>query len=366
MNRLLPFLKHAPIIKKHYNMFVSKDIISSDLRDYEGDDSRKPLLYLVRPLNVLVPAFNNKSKYYKDDEFLADIIEVEYSYVAQVVEITEDNRVLYPCVGENQWEEELVKDSQYIIKASNGVVLNSTLKVLSNSIISEVSANKFYEASLDDLMSMDLSSTPVSVNKQSPIQTRIESYLNGGYLTQRILLLVGPSAVAKSAQVKAVCKKYDYRMIDLRTSFMSRLDLQGLTEIIYNPDGSINSTSSPMEEFATCTDEYIKFCRDSIPVIESKIKEEETKEDNTKKVEDLKLILDRYKEGAKVPVLFLDEVSRTEASVRQALTNILSSKTFMGHKMSIARIVAADNYPIDSDEELQDIFLTKATEDSAL
>lgn len=365
MNRLLPFLKHAPIIKKHYNMFVSKDIISSDLRDYEGDDSRKPLLYLVRPLNVLVPAFNNKSKYYKDDEFLADIIEVEYSYVAQVVEITEDNRVLYPCVGENQWEEELVKDSQYIIKASNGVVLNSTLKVLSNSIISEVSANKFYEASLDDLMSMDLSSTPVSVNKQSPIQTRIESYLNGGYLTQRILLLVGPSAVAKSAQVKAVCKKYDYRMIDLRTSFMSRLDLQGLTEIIYNPDGSINSTSSPMEEFATCTDEYIKFCRDSIPVIESKIKEEETKEDNTKKVEDLKLILDRYKEGAKVPVLFLDEVSRTEASVRQALTNILSSKTFMGHKMSIARIVAADNYPIDSDEELQDIFLTKATEDSA-
>ena len=365
MNRLLPFLNHAPIIKKHYNMFVSKDIISSDLRDYEGDDTRKPLLYLIRPLNVLVPAFNNKSKYYKDDEFLADIIEVEYSYVAQVVEITDDNRVLYPCVGENQWEEELVKDSQYIIKASNGVVLNSTLKVLSNSIVSEVSANKFYEASLDDLMSMDLSSTPVSVNKQSPIQTRIESYLNGGYLTQRILLLVGPSAVAKSAQVKAVCKKYDYRMIDLRTSFMSRLDLQGLTEIIYNPDGSINSTSSPMEEFATCTDEYIKFCRDSIPVIENKIKEEETKEDNTKKVEDLKLILDRYKEGAKVPVLFLDEVSRTEASVRQALTNILSSKTFMGHKMSIARIVAADNYPIDSDEELQDIFLTKATEDSA-
>ena len=38
----------------------------------------------------------------------------------------------------------------------------------------------------------------------------------------------------------------------------------------------------------------------------------------------------------------------------------------MGHKMSIARIVAADNYPIGSDEELQDIFLTKATEDSAL
>lgn len=150
-------------------------------------------------------------------------------------------------------------------------------------------------------------------------------------------------------------------------SFMSRLDLQGLTEIVYNPDGSINSTSSPMEEFATCTDEYIRFCRDSIPVIEDKIKEEESKGDkDTKKINDLKVILDRYREGAKVPVLFLDEVSRTEASVRQALTNILSSKTFMGHKMSIARIVAADNYPIGSDEELQDIFLTKATEDSAL
>ena len=138
MNRNLPFLKHAPIIKKHYNMLISRDTISADLRDFEGDDYRKPLLYLVRPLNVVVPAFNNKSKFYKESEFLADVIEVEYSYVAQVVEVTDDNRVLYPCVGENQWEEEQVKDTQYIMKASNGVCLNRTLKVLSNSIISEM------------------------------------------------------------------------------------------------------------------------------------------------------------------------------------------------------------------------------------
>lgn len=355
----LPFLENAPIIKKHFNKLVSKNIISCNLIDYEGTENQKPMLYLVRPLNVLVPVTNNKSKFYKDKEFMADILEVDYSHVAQVVEVLEDNRVLYPHVG--AWEEEQVKDVQYINLASNGSVIDNTLKITKDSIKSDKIGTPINEASLDSLLGMGSDVVPVSVNKQSAIQTRIESYLNGGYLTQRILLLIGPSAVAKSAQVKAVCKKYNYRMVDLRTSFMSRLDLQGLTEIIYNDDGSINSTSSPMEEFATCTDEYINFCRSAVPVIEDKIKQTDKEEDKYK----LQEILDRYKEGAKVPVLFLDEVSRTEASVRQALTNILTSKTFMGHKMSIARIISADNFPIGSDEDMQDVFLTKSTEDSA-
>ena len=216
------------------------------------------------------------------------------------------------------------------------------------------------EASLASLKAKK-ANVPISTNEQSAIDIRLESYLKGGYLTQRVLMLIGHSAVAKSARVKAIADKLGFRMIDLRTAFMSRLDLQGLTEIVYNPDGTVNSTQAPMQDIITCTDEYIKFCRAAIPEIEKAYNEEEDPEVR----KNIKRTLDNFRECAKPPILFLDEVNRTEASVRQVLTNILSSKTFMGHKMSMARIVSAANFAIGSSEELQDVFQTNNTTDSA-
>lgn len=57
--------------------------------------------------------------------------------------------------------------------------------------------------------------------------------------------------------------------------------------------------------------------------------------------------------------------NRTEASVRQAFTNILTDKAFMGHEMKIARVVAAANAPIGASDELADIFLTNNSDDAA-
>lgn len=360
MNSFLPFLEYAPVIKEYYGIKVDTSLLYLQGSSLTLGDN---ILYLVQPLNILVPKSLNRKSLDSETILEATIIEVDYSQVANIL-TTVKGIAYYPQLGDS-YEEQAIETEYLINLASNGVVLQELPKIKNKSCTGEpkvlvnLPEGIVNEASLDTFANASVKA--ITINTQSPIQTRIDSYLNGGYVTQRILLLVGPSAVAKSAQVKAVCNKYNYRMVDLRTAFMSRLDLQGLTDIVYNSDGSVNSEQSPMQEFITCTDEFIKFSRAAVPVIEKYINNE-TNENKKKELINLKK---SYEEYSKVPVLFLDEISRTEASVRQALTNILSSKEFMGHKMTIARIIAADNHPIDSPDELKDIFLTNTTEDSA-
>ena len=73
-------------------------------------------------------------------------------------------------------------------------------------------------------------------------------------------------------------------------------------------------------------------------------------------------ILPKFREGAKTPVLFFDEVTRGEKSVRQALTKIFSDKEFMGYGMKKARVIAATN---SAGDDMEDIFLTKSVDDVA-
>ena len=57
------------------------------------------------------------------------------------------------------------------------------------------------------------------------------------------------------------------RMVDIRTAFISRLDLEGLTERLDLGD-RVESFNAPMSGMVECTDEYIDYCIKCIPILE--------------------------------------------------------------------------------------------------
>ena len=301
---VLPFLDQAPVLSVHEGVvtsFANLEINNQFIDTQLAKRNERCKFYLVRPLNILIPMDLFPSKFLDYGLCQIDVTEVDYSHVADLIIYGNENQVLYPGVG--GFIEEIVEDNALINLASNGEAINSCTFDGRNLSFKRIMVHEMLEASLSKLKA-NKASKPIMVNSDTALMVRIESYLLGGYLTNRVPLLMGQSAVAKSATVKALCAKHGFRLVDLRTGFMSRLDIQGLTEIEYQEDGTAVSYNCGMEEFIECTDEYIKYCRDAIPKIEEAI--DSCVEPDKKK--GLQAILKKYQEGAKIPVLFLDEI----------------------------------------------------------
>lgn len=157
-------------------------------------------------------------------------------------------------------------------------------------------------------------------------------------------LLIGPTAVFKSATVKELCKKYNYRMVDFRVAFTSRLDYSGLFQI-GEVDGKKYSYACPMEEIVVCSDGFREFCKQSYQKLEDILqkgytessvasdgntveteKKYLTDEQKTKIVE-LQL---QYKNYMRTPVLFCDEITRCrDKGVNGILVQLLNQKKLM-------------------------------------
>ena len=85
----------------------------------------------------------------------------------------------------------------------------------------------------------------------TPIEKRLEQYILGA-VTDRIPLLIGNTAVLKSASVQALAVKHGMRLVDIRAAFMSRFDFEGLTEKT-EVDGKTYSYNAPMQAIMECT-----------------------------------------------------------------------------------------------------------------
>lgn len=192
------------------------------------------------------------------------------------------------------------------------------------------------------------------------IVDRLDNYFKNNYVLNRVPLLIGPSGVAKSALIKEAARRNNMRVVDIRTAFMSRLDIEGLTEKI-ELNGKFYSQASPMLALIKCTDEYLRVARESCKIIEDEI----MATTDPKAVEVLKESLMKLAEEAKTPVLLFDEISRGEASVRQVLTKILTDKAFMGYSMNEARVVAATNSQLDKSGNIIDIYSVNEAYDVA-
>lgn len=368
---VLPFLEKAPVIRNRRELVKKSDIFTLPEWSLVKSDNVglnrifsgilvKPMGFVV--LNASVPVI---MKLLRDgsDYFSVDLKEVDYQVVADLIEIeTKDNglkNALYPSGLYDSYEYQEIRFTTYIDYATLG---KSMVDILGPSdLVSRqdrgVSEYVNEELTLDSFSS---GTAVVQDDEESSMMIRLRSYFEGGYTTNRVPLLVGQSAVGKSAVIKALTQEYGYRLIDVRTAFMSRLDIEGLTQKVDLGD-RIESFNCPMSDFVEATDAYIEYCESVIPVIEQEI----LKETDQDRVKNLTFVLQRFKEGAKTPVLLFDEITRGEGSVRQALTKILTDKEFMGYSMKRARVIAATNAVIDDSGLPEDLFLTKDIDDVA-
>jgi len=220
----------------------------------------------------------------------------------------------------------------------------------------------------DDVVTQPISSDDLMyfTFKSEPYKMALEHYFANKTATEKIPLLVGISGIAKSATIKELTDKFGYRMIDLRASFLSRLDVDGLKNIQSTGEGGNVSEPAPTEEFLTATDEYLAFSRGMVIKIKNKLTELESQlaeydpdaslgylegiyspeEEMKKKITALKPILAKFEEASKTPVLFLDELSRSDKAIRGALTTIINQRLYGTRNLKECRIVAATNAPI--------------------
>lgn len=157
---------------------------------------------------------------------------------------------------------------------------------------------------------------------------------------QQVPLLVGHTGVSKSAIIKGVVSKlsskYGYRLVDIRVSFMDRLDIDGFVALINPPDGSAPVyDNSPMRDLITVTDNFIGTVREFL-------RRNELKELIASEPEAVK----ELQEYAKTPVVVFEEINRCPKEIRQVLTTLLNQKSLLQYTMKEARLIATGNLPV--------------------
>lgn len=209
----------------------------------------------------------------------------------------------------------------------------------------------------------NLNFNTMKINIIPPHESYIRKYITSEVpiAKNRIPLLVGTTAVAKSSTVKSVVSslenegEYGYRLVDIRTAFLDKNDIEGFTTKVKDSNNEYQIEMSPMRELLECTDEFLAYARDTL----RKLKELDENSETVKK------LIEIYEYKSKTPVLFFDEITRAEKSVRNAFTTIINQKQFLDYHMTIARIVAATNYAVDLPEEYSVVYTTEDIYDIA-
>lgn len=374
INEAFPFLNEALVTTTYYNDYfntrsdryfltelnnTSKDDFNISLNNYIPIIRIMPNdIYICNAKDLEIYTLMNSVN--RPDTVKARISEVDYARVANQIEFTDnDTKVVYPkgsdYIAENITTTSFIQDAQLGMKTD----LNDT--ELSESLLNEDAVDDLFQGVSTDLNVDNINSI------DAPYKAVLDDYLSSDKPTEQIPLLVGMSGVAKSATVKELAEKHGMRMVDLRVSFMSRLDIDGLVDIIGKDIGQPMTMNAPMVEFLTCTDEYIDFSNKALKLLKDKRKEfdEDTEQD---KISAIDKLIDKFTETAKIPVLFLDEISRSDKSIRGALTTIINQRVYNEYHLKKARIVAATNAPVgyEDDPDMQDIFLSADIEDVAV
>ena len=317
-----------------------------------------------------------------------NIVEIDYLPVAKRVLVEDVDGKLSAILKVNDsYKKEEVATDVFINSASNGS--KTDLSVLSEVKIpvdkNTVSFDSFIKntkinedtAFLDDLLKdaeNDAFYNDTAVGRgKDVVYDWLDSYFglpegvdmkNGG--REVVPLLIGPTAVFKSATIKELCKKHGFRLVDFRVAFTSRLDYSGLFQI-GDVEGKKFSYSCPMEELVTCSDGFREYCAkayDKLNDILSKGYLEEDKvsdgvgvesvrkeltDEQKKKIQDT---MSKYKEYKKTPVLFFDEITRCKDNgVNGILVQLLNQKRFNNMTLNGCKFVAATNLNVNEDYE---------------
>lgn len=411
ISNYFPFLDKADFVKNVREVhaveeFLGYEPLVVDLDSSTKDSSKKVFkAYRIMPSNTLFLAelpntvFNIFSGTF-GSEIIVDIMEFDYQAVANLIEVdlvNDIDRAIFQCNGA-YLVEDILTDT-FINACANGLDLSSETyseyKVLEDSdkldtvsmsewLFSNEHIDESYimESALDTLQLLKdrrkkgKSNDAEGIKGKDAVYTWLDAYFSlpegeemksGG--REVVPLLIGPTAVFKSATVKELCKKYNYRMVDFRVAFTSRLDYSGLFQI-GEVEGKKYSYACPMEEIVVCSDGFREFCKQSYQKLEDILqkgytessvasdgntveteKKYLTDEQKTKIVE-LQL---QYKNYMRTPVLFCDEITRCrDKGVNGILVQLLNQKKLNDMTLNGCKFVAATNLDIQKGVEREE------------
>jgi MoxR-like ATPase len=364
INNLFPFLTDGDYIRNVEERKTLDEIycpISFEKKDVspQAVEAEKPLktamysfkAYHVYPCDVYV--LNEREDVVEKimngeygNNITLNVIEIDYLPIAKRIEVDDNKASVY--INGAYMQEDVVTDL-FVNSAANG---SKTLLELMDEIHIPCSCKgvniqdwadsveieplkesaDFLDGLLDATRKGKRLDAEVKDSGEDFIYSWLDSYFalpegqdmkNGG--REVVPLLIGPTGVFKSATVKELCKKYNYRMVDFRVSFTSRLDYSGLFQM-GEVDGQKYSYACPMEELVTCSDGFREYCRKAYDrvsqiltdgyISEEKSSDGVTIEDGKKSYltdeqkQTLQGLLESYKEYMKTPVLFMDEITR--------------------------------------------------------
>lgn len=411
ISNYFPFLDKADFVKNVREIHAVEEFLGCEplIVDFDSpskDSTNKVFkAYRIMPSNTLFLAelpsivFNIFSGTF-GSEITVDIMEFDYQSVANLIEVdlvNDINKAIFQCNGAYLIEDVLTDN--FINACANGLDVSSEsyseYKVLEDSdkldtvSISEwlfsnehIDESYIMESALDTLQLLKdrrkkgKSNDAEDIKGKDAVYTWLDAYFSlpegeemksGG--REVVPLLIGPTAVFKSATVKELCKKYNYRMVDFRVAFTSRLDYSGLFQI-GEVEGKKYSYACPMEEIVVCSDGFREFCKQSYQKLEDILqkgytessvasdgnsveteKKYLTDEQKTKIVE-LQL---QYKNYMRTPVLFCDEITRCrDKGVNGILVQLLNQKKLNDMTLNGCKFVAATNLDIQKGVEREE------------
>jgi len=411
ISNYFPFLDKADFVKNVREIHAVEEFLGYEplIVDFDSpskDSTNKVFkAYRIMPSNTLFLAelpsivFNIFSGTF-GSEVTVDIMEFDYQSVANLIEVdlvNDINKAIFQCNGAYLIEDVLTDN--FINACANGLDVSSEsyseYKVLEDSdkldtvSISEwlfsnehIDESYIMESALDTLQLLKdrrkkgKSNDAEDVKGKDAVYTWLDAYFSlpegeemksGG--REVVPLLIGPTAVFKSATVKELCKKYNYRVVDFRVAFTSRLDYSGLFQI-GEVEGKKYSYACPMEEIVVCSDGFREFCKQSYQKLEDILqkgytessvasdgnsveteKKYLTDEQKTKIVE-LQL---QYKNYMRTPVLFCDEITRCrDKGVNGILVQLLNQKKLNDMTLNGCKFVAATNLDIQKGVEREE------------
>lgn len=411
ISNYFPFLDKADFIKNvrethSIDEFLGYESLITDFDSQTSDSSNRVFkAYRIMPSDTLflMELPSTVLRIFSGDfggNIIVDIMEFDYQGVANIIEtdlVNDVNKAIFACNGA-YLVEDIVTDT-FINACANGFdvprdisvdykVLEESDKQNKDSLSSwlfmndNIDESYIMESALDTLQMLKdrrkngKSNDAEEVKGKDAVYTWLDAYFSlpegeemksGG--REVVPLLIGPTAVFKSATVKELCKKYNYRMVDFRVAFTSRLDYSGLFQI-GEVEGKKYSYACPMEEIVVCSDGFREFCKQSYQKLEDILQkgytEEEIASDGNEVDTEKKYLTDeqkdkivelqlQYKNYMRTPVLFFDETTRCrDKGVNGILVQLLNQKKLNDMTLSGCKFVAATNLDIQKGLEREE------------
>ena len=411
ISNYFPFLDKADFIKNvrethSIDEFLGYESLITDFDSQTSDSSNRVFkAYRIMPSDTLflMELPSTVLRIFSGDfggNIIVDIMEFDYQGVANIIEtdlVNDVNKAIFACNGA-YLVEDIVTDT-FINACANGFdvprdisvdykVLEESDKQNKDSLSSwlfmndNIDESYIMESALDTLQMLKdrrkngKSNDAEEVKGKDAVYTWLDAYFSlpegeemksGG--REVVPLLIGPTAVFKSATVKELCKKYNYRMVDFRVAFTSRLDYSGLFQI-GEVEGKKYSYACPMEEIVVCSDGFREFCKQSYQKLEDILQkgytEEEIASDGNEVDTEKKYLTDeqkdkivelqlQYKNYMRTPVLFFDETTRCrDKGVNGILVQLLNQKKLNDMTLNGCKFVAATNLDIQKGLEREE------------